>query len=51
MNAVMPIGWRAGLLGWLILLTACAVSPTGRQQLALLPAQQLDAMGAQSYAE
>jgi predicted Zn-dependent protease len=32
-------------------LLACAVSPTGRQQFTLLPAQQLDAMGARSFQE
>ncbi|NJN48474.1 MAG: hypothetical protein HC808_20665, partial [Candidatus Competibacteraceae bacterium] len=47
----MTISWRVSLLGWIILVTACAVSPTGRQQLALLPAQQLDAMGAESFAK
>jgi len=47
----MAISWRVSLLGWVILATACAMSPTGRQQLALFPAQQLDAMGAQSFAE
>src|SRR5512143_2353713 len=29
----------------------CAVSPTGRQQLTMLSASQLDSLGAQSFAE
>ena len=33
------------------LLTACMVGPSGRQQLTLVSSQQLDTMGAQSFAE
>jgi predicted Zn-dependent protease len=35
----------------LLVLTACDQSPTGRQQLALLPESKLAAMGAQTFAE
>lgn len=34
-----------------ILLSACAVSPTGRQQLLMMSPQQLDSMGAQAFAQ
>ena len=34
-----------------ILLTACQTSPTGRKQLALVPADQMDSMGEQAFAE
>lgn len=37
------------ILGLITILIACAVSPTGRQQFTLMSAQQLDAMGAQSF--
>lgn len=44
--------FRTCVFGWLLMvLTACAVSPTGRQQFALMSSQQLDAMGAQSFSE
>lgn len=39
------------LLVFLVILTACDQSPTGRQQLALLPESKLAAMGAQTFAE
>ncbi len=34
-----------------LLVTACAVSPTGRKQLTLMPEQQMVTMGAQAFAE
>lgn len=34
-----------------LLLTACTVSPTGRQQLLMMNPQQVDALGAQSFAQ
>jgi predicted Zn-dependent protease len=34
-----------------LLLTACTVSPTGRQQLLMMNPQQVDTMGAQSFAQ
>lgn len=40
------------LLGFLgLLLSACAVSPTGRQQFAMMSPQQMDTMGAEAFAE
>ncbi|MFO1431921.1 MAG: hypothetical protein U1F76_17575 [Candidatus Competibacteraceae bacterium] len=42
---------RILLLVFLVIFTACDQSPTGRQQLALLPESKLAAMGAQMFAE
>lgn len=48
--------YKSRLMGFLIglslgLISACAVSPTGRQQFIALPSGQLQAMGAQAFAE
>lgn len=39
------------VLGGLLLLSACAISPTGRQQFLMMGPRQLDAMGDQAFAE
>lgn len=40
------------LLGFVVvLITACAVSPTGRQQFTMMSPQQMDSMGAEAFTE
>jgi predicted Zn-dependent protease len=43
------LGWLASLL--LAFLVSCGTSPTGRNQLLVFPADQLDAMGVQAFEE
>jgi predicted Zn-dependent protease len=39
------------LISAVFIITACAVSPTGRQQFAMMSPQQMDAMGEEAFAE
>ena len=47
----MKIGKQVSLVLFVILLVACAVTPTGRKQLSIIPESQLIVMGVQSFHE
>lgn len=47
----MKLPYRLIIVSFVIVTTACAVSPTGRKQLTLMPESQMAAMGAQAFGQ